>query len=95
MNPPAGTLRTELNEAVVGGIRQRGAEAVGVVIVGMARLLVGMAILAALLSVSWIFGVDITAIRFATMTGVSSGLSWVATRRPRADNYPGPGVERT
>ena len=34
----AGSIRAELNRAVIGGIRQRGPEAVGLILVGTARL---------------------------------------------------------
>jgi hypothetical protein len=38
VNPPARPIRTELNDAVVGGIRARGSEAVGLLIIGLARV---------------------------------------------------------
>lgn len=62
MNPPARPIRTELSEAVVGGIRQRGAEAVGLVIMGLARLLVTFAALLILLFGSSVLGLKVTSI---------------------------------
>jgi hypothetical protein len=81
MNPPAGSIKTELNDAVVGGIRQRGPDAVGLVIVGIARLIVGVATLGVLLGIGAIFGYDATAAHFAGLTGVSALVSWLVAGR--------------
>lgn len=55
MNPPARSIRAEMSEAVVAGIRQRGSEAVGLVLVGVARL----ALIAVALLVFGLFGADL------------------------------------
>ena len=55
MNPPARSIRTEVSEAVVAGIRQRGSEAVGLMLVGAARLV----LVAAALLVFGLFGTDL------------------------------------
>jgi hypothetical protein len=89
VNPPARSFRTELNDAVGGGIRQRGAEAIGLVIMGLARIAIAVPVLALLLLASRLLGVDVTALPFAGMTGISALVSWLLTRRDR----PGPGAQ--
>lgn len=79
MNPPARPLRIELNDAVVGGIRNRGPEAVGVVIIGVARVVVAALVLALLLATSAFFDYDVTAVPFAGMTSASALISWLIT----------------
>jgi hypothetical protein len=54
LKPPARSIRTEVSEAVVAGIRQRGSEAVGLVLVGVARLV----LVAVTLLVFGLFGAD-------------------------------------
>jgi hypothetical protein len=83
MNPPARPIRTELNDAVVGGIRQRGPAAVGVVIMGLARLVVAVATLAVMLFASSVLGLEVSAVPFAIMSGLSGLLSWLITRDGR------------
>lgn len=83
MNPPAGPIRAELNDALVGGIRQRGPEAVGLVLIGLARLVVAVATLVVLLFASSILGFDVTTGPFLAMSGLSGVVSWLVTRRGR------------
>lgn len=80
MNPPAGSLRTELNDALVGGIRERGSEAFGLVLVGSARLF--LAFLAVLLSQILgvaVFGFALVSLPSAALSVISVALSVVAT----------------
>ncbi len=83
MIPPAGSIRTELNDALVGGIRQRGPEAFGVIIIGLARLVVAVATLAVLLFASSVLGFNVTAVPFVAMSGLSAVLSWLITKDAR------------
>jgi hypothetical protein len=80
MNPPARPLRTELNEALVGGIRQRGPEAFGWMLVALTRIAIMAIVLALMLIASWAFGYGVTAAPFAGMTTVSGLVSWLTTR---------------
>jgi hypothetical protein len=69
---------------VVGGIRQRGSEAVGMVIIGLARLFLAVIVLLVLVLASTILGFDVTTtIPLAAMSGVSGLLSWLLTRDGR------------
>jgi len=81
LNPPARPLRTELNDALVGGIRERGAEAVGLVLVGIARIVIAVVVLALQLIASSLLGYEVTALPFVGMTAVSILVSWLTTRR--------------
>lgn len=87
MNPPARPLKTELNDALVGGIRQRGPEAFGGMLVALTRIAITVVVLVLMLIASWAFGYDVTAWPFAGMTTVSGFVSWVLTRdrRQKAD----------
>jgi hypothetical protein len=80
MNPPAGPLRTEVNDAVVGGIRERGSEAVGMLIVALARLVIGVIAFLVLCGISSILGVEVTTWPAAGMTVISGLVSWLTTR---------------
>jgi hypothetical protein len=80
MCPPAGSIRAEVNDAVVGGIRQRGPDAVGVVLMGVARLVVGVLTLMVLLGACSILGYEVTVLPFSGMTCISGLVSWIATR---------------
>lgn len=80
MNPPARPLKTELNEALVGGIRLRGAEAFGWMLVSLTRIAITAVVLVLLLVAGWVFGYDVTALPFAAMTTVSGLVSWILTR---------------
>jgi len=57
---------------------------VGLLIVGLARLIVGATTLAALLGVGVLFGYDVTAAHFAALTGISALVGWAAGRPVRA-----------
>lgn len=80
MNPPARPIRTELNDAVVGGIRQRGPEAVGLLIIGLTRIVLAVLVLGVMLFASSVLGFNVTAVPFAAMSGLSAFLSWLITR---------------
>lgn len=77
MTPPPGSIRGELNDALIGGIRKRGSDAVGLVIMGMARLLIGAATLGVLLAVGAVFGYDLTAAHLAGATAVAGLVGWL------------------
>ena len=81
MIPPARPIRVEMSDAVVGGIRERGPEAVGLVIIGVARILIAVLVLALLLIGSSLLGFDVSAVPFAGMTGLSGLVSWAITRK--------------
>lgn len=84
MNPPARPIRVELNDALVGGIRQRGADAVGLVIMGIAYLVVGVLALLVFLCAGSVFGVDLTVLPVTIMTFLSATISWLTGRSIRA-----------
>lgn len=84
MIPPARPLRTELNDALVGGIRERGAEAVGMVIMAIAYLVIGILTMLVLLGASSIFGIDRTALPVTVMTLLSAGISLLVGRSVRS-----------
>jgi hypothetical protein len=65
------SIRRELVEAVIGGIRERGPDAVGLMLMGIARLLVGAATLAVVLGASAISGYDLTAVHFAGLGAIA------------------------
>jgi hypothetical protein len=91
MNPPARSIGTELNDALVGGIRERGSEAVGLVLIGAARLF--LAFLAVLLSQILgvaIFGFDLVSLPSAALSVISVALSVVATTGLRWSGNPDP-----
>ena len=82
MNQP-GSIKAELNEAVVCGIRQRGPDAVGLLLVGLAGLVVEAAALGVLLGISALFGHDINGVHFAGLTGIAALITWrLASWRP-------------
>ena len=80
MNVPAGSIRTELNRAIVGGIRQRGPEAVGLILVGAARLLLAFlaVVFAQALSVA-VFGLGVASMPSVTISVLSAAASVLAT----------------
>ena len=80
MIPPAKPIRVEVNDAVIGGIRERGPEAVGLLIIGLARILIAVLVLGLLLIASSVLGVNVSAVPFAGMTGLSGLVSWLITR---------------
>lgn len=77
--PPSRSIRTEVTDAVVGGIRERGSEAVGLFIVGVARITMAALALIVLIVASKVIGVEISAVRFALMTALSALVSWLIT----------------
>jgi hypothetical protein len=83
MNPPARPIRTEFHEAVVGGIRQRGADAVGLVIMGIAYLLIAVLALGVLLFASSVLGIKQTALPVTVMTILSGLISWLVGKSLR------------
>lgn len=86
MNQPADSIRGELGNAVAVGIRRHGADAVGLVLMGMARLFVGVLTLAALLAGGAIAGCDMTAVHFAGLTGAAALLNLLVVGRSK---FPG------
>jgi hypothetical protein len=77
--PPARTIRTEFHNAIAHGIRMRGPEAVGLVLIGFAQIVIGVLVLVLLVAASEIVGIDVTAVPFTGMTGVSMLVSWLLT----------------
>jgi hypothetical protein len=80
LNPPVRPLKTELNDALVGGIRQRGPEAFGWMLVALMRIAITVVVLVLMLLASWAFSYDVTAWPFAGMTTISGLVSWLLTR---------------
>ncbi len=80
---PARSIRAELGEAVVGGIRERGPDAVGMILIGLARLLIGTAALTVLLAASAISGYDLSALQFAGLSVTAVLLNAVLSPRHR------------
>lgn len=83
MNPPAGPFRTEVNDAVIGGIRERGPEAVGMMIIALARLVIAVITFLVLYGVSSILEIEVSAWPAAGMTIISGLVSWLTTRDGR------------
>jgi hypothetical protein len=77
MTPPPHSVREELSAALIGGIRQRGSDAVGLVIMGIARLVIGAVTLGALLSVGAIFGCEMTGDHLVGATVFAGFVSWL------------------
>jgi hypothetical protein len=77
--PPSRSIRTEVTDAVVGGIRERGSEAVGLLIVGAARIATAVMALIVLVVASKLVGIEISAVRFAVMALFSGLVSWLIT----------------
>jgi hypothetical protein len=81
-----GSIKGELGDALIGGIRQRGSDAVGLVIMGIARLIVGVMALSALLGIGAVFGYEMTPGHLAGATaaaGLISCLMGGDSRSPR------------
>ena len=76
MNRSKGSIKAELNDAVVCGIRQRGPDAVGLLLVGLAGLVLEVAVLGVLLGIAALLGCEIGGIHFAGLTGVSGLITW-------------------
>jgi hypothetical protein len=75
LTPPQ-SIRGELNAAVISGIRERGSDAVGLLIMGVARLIVGVITLGVVLGVAAIFGYDMTAVHLTGATAVAGLVGW-------------------
>jgi hypothetical protein len=75
MTPPE-SLKGELNAALIGGIRKHGSDAVGMVIVGMAKLVIGVAGLGLLLGVGALFGCGMTPVHLTAATFAAGLMSW-------------------
>jgi hypothetical protein len=84
MNPPARPIRVELTDALVAGIRQRGADAVGLVIMAIAYLVIAVLVLLILLPVSSVFGIDWTATAVSVMSMISGIVSWLIGKSVRS-----------
>jgi hypothetical protein len=69
------SIRAELNDAVIGGIRLRGRDAVGLVLIGVASLLLVILSLGVLLIFVALFGIEITATLCAALGGLAAGVS--------------------
>jgi hypothetical protein len=83
MTPPSNSVRGELNAALISGIRRHGSDAVGLVIIGIARLVIGVSTFCVLLGVGAIFGYEVTASHLAGATVVAVLVGWLtAGRRP-------------
>lgn len=90
MIPPTDSIREELSEAVRSGIRSSGPDAVGFILMGMARLIVGASTLGVLLGVGAVSGYDVRAPQFAGVIGAVAAINLIAiTRRLRADGSGG------
>ncbi len=81
MNPPAGSIKAEFSEAIVGGIRQRGPEAVGVVLIGIAHLFVAFIALTVLLFATLVLGFEISAVPVLIMSALSGVVSWLVGKK--------------
>jgi hypothetical protein len=77
MTSPGGSIKTEMNHAVAKGIRRRGPEAVGVVLIGMAKLLVAACALGILLAAAALSGYDLTALHLAGVTALAAVVNWL------------------
>jgi hypothetical protein len=81
MEPPARPIRTELKDATVAAIRQRGPEAVGLLLIGLARLTLATAVLVVLhFAGATMFGFNLMSTPFAAASVISLGLSFLATK---------------
>lgn len=84
------SIKQELSEAVIGGIRERGPDAVGLLLIGVSRLLVGAATLAVLLVAGSISGHDLTAVHLAGLGALAVLLNvLIAPRSTSVARRPG------
>lgn len=80
MEPSARPIRTEFREATVVAIRQRGPEAVGLLLIGLARLLLAVGVLIVLhFTGATMFGFSLMSTPFAAVSVLSIVLSFLAT----------------
>lgn len=80
MNPPTESIKAELSHAVTRGIRRRGPDAVGLVLMGMASLAITALSLTMLLLAAAVSGYDPTTLAFAGVTIVVGLLDWLVGR---------------
>jgi hypothetical protein len=83
MSRATGPIRAELSDAVLAGIRQRGPEAVGLLIVGLARLAIGSLTFGALLGIGTVFGYGATPLHAAGLAAATTLCVWRASRAAR------------
>lgn len=81
MSPPPASIREELSDAIRSGIRRRGPDAVGLVLVGVAWLIVGTAAAGVLLAIGAISGYEVTTSQFAGLTGATALVNWLSAKR--------------
>lgn len=77
MTLPAGSIKAEVNHAVAKGIRRRGPDAVGLVLMGTAMLIVATTTLGLLLAASALSGSDLTAVHFVGATAIAAVVNWL------------------
>lgn len=77
MTPPAGSIKAEVNHAVAKGIRRRGPDAVGLVLMGTARLIVAATTLGVLLAASALSGNDLTTLHFVGASAIAAIVNWL------------------
>ncbi len=70
------SIKGELNAALIGGIRQRGPDAVGMVIIGIARLVIGAVTLGLVLGLSTLFDYDMSAAHLTGAAAIAGLVSW-------------------
>lgn len=80
VSQPDQSIRAELNHALARGIRRRGPDAVGLVLIGMARLAITASTLAVLLVAAAVFGYNASGLGLASATVVAGLLNWLAGR---------------
>lgn len=83
MTGPEESIRSEFASAITSGIRRRGPDAVGIVLVGVAKLLVAALAIAILLLASALSGYDMTAAHLAGATALIGTVHWLAAGRPK------------
>lgn len=80
MSPPTQSIKDELNHAVARGIRRRGPDAVGLVLMGMASLVIMTLALGVLLIAVAVSGTGAITLGLAGVTLVTGLLKWLAGR---------------
>jgi hypothetical protein len=95
MNPPAKPIRSELNDALVGGIRLRGPDAFGLLIMAVAYLAIAVLVLLVLLLIGSVCGIDQTAAAVSVMSMISGVASWLIGKSARSLFGPEPAKGET
>jgi hypothetical protein len=80
VNPPARSIRAEATEAVVGGIREKGAEAVGIILIGCAYIAIALFALLVLVLGGWSLGIELTMPSKLGLSALSVAISWLVGR---------------